>query len=123
MATGWTWAFYGPGHATTIELSNRVADVALKKAAAKRQAQANDKKWKEDEKASIKSAQGSVAARRLHRGKPLNAAHPRSRQHGRAERLPVDRAVPNCTLSSVDPSAFTTNGFDPTRIYFQAMVA
>lgn len=47
--TGWTWTFYGPGHATTIELSNRVAGAALKKAAAKRQAQANFKKWKEDE--------------------------------------------------------------------------
>jgi hypothetical protein len=47
--TGWTWTFYGPGHATTIELSNRVAGAALKKAAAKRQAQANGKKWKEDE--------------------------------------------------------------------------
>jgi hypothetical protein len=47
--TGWTWTFYGPGHARTIELSNRVAAAALKKAAAKRQAQANGKKWKEDE--------------------------------------------------------------------------
>jgi hypothetical protein len=47
--TGWTWTFYGPGHATTIELSNRVAGAALKKAAARRQAQANGKKWKEDE--------------------------------------------------------------------------
>jgi hypothetical protein len=47
--TGWTWTFYGPGHATTIELSNRVAGAALKKAAARRQAQANFKKWKEDE--------------------------------------------------------------------------
>jgi hypothetical protein len=47
--TGWTWTFYGPGHATTIELSNRVAGAALKKAAARRQAQANNRKWKEDE--------------------------------------------------------------------------
>jgi hypothetical protein len=47
--TGWTWTFYGPGHATTIELSNRVAGAALKKAAARRQAQANGRKWKEDE--------------------------------------------------------------------------
>jgi hypothetical protein len=47
--TGWTWIFYGPGHAATIELSNRVAGAALKKAAARRQAQANGRKWKEDE--------------------------------------------------------------------------
>jgi hypothetical protein len=47
--TGWTWTFYGPGHAVTTELSNRVAGAALKKAAARRQAQINGKKWKEDE--------------------------------------------------------------------------
>src|SRR5262245_25886737 len=47
--TGWTWTFYGPGHPVTIELSNRFAGAALKKAAARRQAQANGKKWKEDE--------------------------------------------------------------------------
>lgn len=47
--TGWTWTFYGPGHSATVELSNRVAGAALKKAAAKRQAIANGRKWKEDE--------------------------------------------------------------------------
>jgi hypothetical protein len=47
--TGWIWTFYGPGHPVTIELSSRVAGAALKKAAARRQAQANGKKWKEDE--------------------------------------------------------------------------
>ena len=47
--TGWIWTFYGPGHSVTMELSNRVAGAALKKAAARRQAQANGKKWKEDE--------------------------------------------------------------------------
>ena len=47
--TGWTWTFYGPGHAVTTALSNRVAAAALKKAAARRQAQVNGKKWKEDE--------------------------------------------------------------------------
>jgi hypothetical protein len=47
--TGWTWTFYGPGHAETIALSNRVAGAALKKAAARRQAQINGRKWKEDE--------------------------------------------------------------------------
>jgi len=47
--TTWIWTFYGPGHARTIELANRAAAVALKKAAARRQAQANGKKWKEDE--------------------------------------------------------------------------
>jgi hypothetical protein len=47
--TGWVWTFYGPGHAVTTELSNRVASAALKKAAARRQAQINGKKWKEDE--------------------------------------------------------------------------
>ena len=47
--TGWTWTFFGPGHAVTTELSNRVAGAALKKAAARRQAQINGKKWKEDE--------------------------------------------------------------------------
>jgi hypothetical protein len=45
--TGWTWTFYGPGHAATVELSNRVAREALNKAAARRQAQANGRKWKE----------------------------------------------------------------------------
>ena len=47
--TGWTWTFYGPGHPATIALSNHVAGAALKKAAARRQAQVNGKKWKEDE--------------------------------------------------------------------------
>ena len=47
--TGWTWTFYGPGHAATIVLSNRVAGAALKKSAARRQAQVNGRKWKEDE--------------------------------------------------------------------------
>jgi hypothetical protein len=47
--TGWTWTLYGPGHAVTTELSNRVAAAALKKAAARRQAQINGRKWKEDE--------------------------------------------------------------------------
>jgi hypothetical protein len=48
-ATGWIWTLYGPGHAVTTELSNRVAGAALKKAAARRQALINGKKWKEDE--------------------------------------------------------------------------
>jgi hypothetical protein len=47
--TGWTWTFYGPGHSVTTDLSNRVAGAALKKAAARRQAQINGRKWKEDE--------------------------------------------------------------------------
>ena len=47
--TGWTWTFHGPGHPVTIELANRVAGASLKRAAARRQAQANGKKWKEDE--------------------------------------------------------------------------
>ena len=36
---GWTWTFYGPGHRITIDLSNRVAQAALKRASARRQAQ------------------------------------------------------------------------------------
>ena len=47
--TGWIWTFYGPAHVVTTALSNRVAGAALKKAAARRQAQVNGKKWKEDE--------------------------------------------------------------------------
>jgi hypothetical protein len=47
--TGWMWTFYGPGHAATIAIANRVADAALRKAAARRQAQINGRKWKEDE--------------------------------------------------------------------------
>jgi hypothetical protein len=47
--TGWIWTFYGPGHSATIELANRVAGASLKRSAARRQAQANGKKWKEDE--------------------------------------------------------------------------
>jgi hypothetical protein len=46
--TGWVWTFYGPGHPTTIAVANGVADAALKKAAARRQAQINGRKWKED---------------------------------------------------------------------------
>jgi hypothetical protein len=46
---GWTWTFYGPGHQITVDLSNRVAQAALRRAAARRQAQVNGKKWKEDE--------------------------------------------------------------------------
>ena len=45
----WTWTFYGPGHQITVDLSNRVAQAALKRAAARRQAHVNGKKWKEDE--------------------------------------------------------------------------
>jgi hypothetical protein len=48
-STGWSWTFYGPGHPVTIALSNRVAGAALKKSAARRQAQINGRKWKEDE--------------------------------------------------------------------------
>ena len=44
--TDWTWTFCGPGHPVTVDLSNRVAQVALKRAAARRQAQVNGKKWK-----------------------------------------------------------------------------
>jgi hypothetical protein len=47
--TGWVWTFYGPGHPVTVGLANRAADAALKKAAARRQAQVNGRKWKEDE--------------------------------------------------------------------------
>jgi hypothetical protein len=47
--TGWIWTFYGPGHPATVAVANRVADAALKKAAARRQAQINGRKWKEDE--------------------------------------------------------------------------
>lgn len=47
--TGWTWTFFGPGHPRTIELADRVGREALKKSAARRQAQTNGKKWKEDE--------------------------------------------------------------------------
>jgi hypothetical protein len=47
--TGWSWTVYGPGHPVTIALSNRVAGAALKKSAARRQAQINGRKWKEDE--------------------------------------------------------------------------
>ena len=47
--TGWIWTFYGPGHQITVDLSNRVAQAALKRTAARRQGQVNGKKWKEDE--------------------------------------------------------------------------
>ncbi|MGY4288894.1 hypothetical protein ACVWXO_008114 [Bradyrhizobium sp. LM2.7] len=47
--TGWTWTFYGPAHPVTIELADRFSREALRKAAARRQAQANNRKWKEDE--------------------------------------------------------------------------
>jgi hypothetical protein len=46
--TTWIWTFYGPAHPTTTVLANRVADEALQKSAARRQAQANGRKWKED---------------------------------------------------------------------------
>ena len=46
--TGWIWTFYGPGHPVTVDLSNRVAQATLKRAAARRQAQVNGRKWKED---------------------------------------------------------------------------
>lgn len=48
-STGWTWTFYGPAHPVTVELADRFSREALRKAAARRQAQANGRKWKEDE--------------------------------------------------------------------------
>lgn len=47
--TGWTWTFYGPAHPVTVDLADRFSREALRKAAARRQAQANGRKWKEDE--------------------------------------------------------------------------
>lgn len=47
--TGWTWTFYGPAHPVTVELADRFSREALRKAAARRQAQVNGRKWKEDE--------------------------------------------------------------------------
>ncbi|WP_018456802.1 hypothetical protein [Bradyrhizobium sp. WSM4349] len=49
VPTGWTWTFYGPAHPVTVELADRFSREALRKAAARRQAQANNRKWKEDE--------------------------------------------------------------------------
>jgi hypothetical protein len=57
--TGLIWTYYGPGQPVTTELSNRVAAAAQKKAAARRQAQINGKKWQQDEESleqHIKSA-------------------------------------------------------------------
>src|SRR4051812_39278459 len=46
--TGWTWTFFGPAHPATVALADRVSREALKKSAARRQAQVNGKKWKEE---------------------------------------------------------------------------
>lgn len=47
--TTWVWTFYGPAHPKTVETANRAAREALHKLAAQRQAQVNNKKWKEEE--------------------------------------------------------------------------
>ncbi|CAL77416.1 hypothetical protein BRADO3639 [Bradyrhizobium sp. ORS 278] len=60
--TGWVWTFYGPGHPVTVGLANRVAEAALKKAAARRQAQANGRKWKEDEQSLAEITAENVEA-------------------------------------------------------------
>ncbi|MET3348306.1 hypothetical protein ABIF52_008687 [Bradyrhizobium japonicum] len=65
LPTGWVWTFYGPAHPVTVELADRFSRDALRKAAARRQAQANNRKWKEDEQTpddlSRENVEGIVA--------------------------------------------------------------
>lgn len=46
---GWTWTFYGPGHAATVALADRVSRDAMRKALARRDAIVNGRPTKEDE--------------------------------------------------------------------------
>lgn len=50
---GWIWTFFGPGHPDTVALADRVTRDALRKSAARRQAIANGRKWKEDDDQSL----------------------------------------------------------------------
>lgn len=47
--TTWVWTFYGPGHAKTIELANRVSRTALRELQEQRQSRLNGKKVKVEE--------------------------------------------------------------------------
>lgn len=47
--SGWLWTFAGPGHAATIEASNKLARERLRKERAQEQAVVNGRKWKADE--------------------------------------------------------------------------
>lgn len=47
--TTWIWTFYGPGHAKTVELANRVSRNALRELQEQRQARLNGKKVKVEE--------------------------------------------------------------------------
>lgn len=51
--TTWIWTFFGPGHAETVALADRLSRDALLKASARRQAQANGRKWKEDDPGTL----------------------------------------------------------------------
>lgn len=44
--TTWVWTFYGPGHAKTIELANRVSRKSLRELQEQKQARLNGKKVK-----------------------------------------------------------------------------
>lgn len=47
--TNWVWTFYGPGHAKTIELANKVSRNALREMQEQKQARLNGKKVKVEE--------------------------------------------------------------------------
>lgn len=53
QATTWIWTFYGPGHPETVALADRLSRGVLVKAAARRQAQANGRKVKEDDPGTL----------------------------------------------------------------------
>lgn len=46
--TSWVWTFYGPGHAQTLALRDRLLRKALADERERAQAQANGRKWKAD---------------------------------------------------------------------------
>lgn len=48
--TAWLWTFYGPGHAKTVAVANRLSKKWLTEAREKEQATVNGKKWKPEER-------------------------------------------------------------------------
>lgn len=70
--TGWTWTFYGPGHPVTVALADRATRDALRKAQSRRQAQANGRKWKDEEPLEVETIRRDNVAAIVERTKAFS---------------------------------------------------
>ncbi|BAL77029.1 hypothetical protein [Bradyrhizobium cosmicum] len=50
LPLGWVWTFYGPAHAATIALADRVSRDAMRRAVARRQAVLNGRQIEDEER-------------------------------------------------------------------------